>query len=89
MIRPRKGEAYVFSRVVLTARDVVKVEIKCTMVADTDPTITLRSNWSCLSQRIWSEFGEGMRHWAELSLSEDTTLSHRQSQVNHTQIGET
>ena len=37
----------------------MEVEINCTRVAETDPTITLRSYWSCLSQRIWSGFGEG------------------------------
>ena len=52
MIHPREGEAYVFSRVVQTARDVVEVEMNCNMVAETDPKIALRSNWSCLSQRI-------------------------------------
>ena len=30
-----------------------------TRVADTNPTIALRSNWSCLSERIWSGLGEG------------------------------
>ena len=28
-------------------------------VVKTNPTIALRSNWSCLSQRIWSGLGEG------------------------------
>ena len=28
-------------------------------VAQTNPTIALRSNWSCLSQKIWSRLGEG------------------------------
>ena len=37
----------------------VAVEINCTRVVDTDLTISLRSSWSCLSQRIWSKFGEG------------------------------
>ena len=59
MIWPREGEAYIFSRVVHAARDMVAVEINCTGVANTDPTIALRSNWSCLSQRIWSGFREG------------------------------
>ena len=59
MIRPCEGEAYVFSRVVHVVRYVVAVEINCTRVAKMDPTIALRSNWSCLSQRIWSKFGEG------------------------------
>ena len=59
MIRPHEEEAYVYSRVVHVAREVVEVEINCTRVIETDPTITLRSNWSCLSQRIWFEFGEG------------------------------
>ena len=59
MIRPRKEEAYVFSRVVYVARDVVEVEINCTKVENTDPTIALRNNWSYLSQRIWSRFGKG------------------------------
>ena len=35
------------------------VEINCTIVANTDPTMALRSNWSCLSQRIWFGFWEG------------------------------
>ena len=30
-----------------------------TRVANTDTTIAFRSNWSCLSQRIWFGFGEG------------------------------
>ena len=30
-----------------------------TKVAETDATIVLRSNWSCLSRRIWFELGEG------------------------------
>ena len=33
-------------------------EINCIRVADKDPTIALRSNWSCLSQRIWFGFRE-------------------------------
>ena len=37
----------------------VAVEINCTRVAITNPTIALRNNWSCLSKRIWSGFGEG------------------------------
>ena len=37
----------------------MEVERNCTRVVDTNPTIALRSNWSCLSQRIWSKFGEG------------------------------
>ena len=43
-MRPREGEAYVFSRVVHTARDVMEVEINYTRVADTNPIIALRSN---------------------------------------------
>ena len=31
----------------------------CTRVVETDPTIALRSNWSCLSYRIWLRLGEG------------------------------
>ena len=49
MIRTREGEAFTFSRVVHAARDVVEVEINCKRVADTDLTIALRGNWSCLS----------------------------------------
>ena len=52
MIHPRKGEAYVFSRVVQVAREVVEVEMNCTRVADKSPTMALRSNWSCRIQRI-------------------------------------
>ena len=48
----REGEAYVFFRVVRVIRDVVAVEINCTIMANTNPTIALRSNWSYLSQRI-------------------------------------
>ena len=59
MIRPREGKAFAFSRVVHVARDVVEVEINCRRVADMDLTIALRGNWSCLSKRIWSKFGEG------------------------------
>ena len=59
MIRQHKGEAYVCSRIVYGAQEVVEVEINCTRVVETDPTIALRSNWSCLSKRIWSRFGEG------------------------------
>ena len=59
MICLRKGEAYVCSRVVHVAREAVEVEINYTRVVETDPTIALRSNWSCLSKRIWSGFGEG------------------------------
>ena len=33
--------------------------MNCTKVADTDSTIALRSNWSCLSQGVWSGLGEG------------------------------
>ena len=40
-------------------REVVEVEINCTRVAKKDPTIALRRISSCLSQRIWSGFGEG------------------------------
>ena len=36
-----------------------EVEMNCTRVAETDLTIALRNNWSCLSQRIWSGLGEG------------------------------
>ena len=49
IICPCKGEAYVFSRVVHTTRDVVVVEINCTRVAYMDPTIALRSNWSFMN----------------------------------------
>ena len=59
MICPYEEEAYVFSRVVQAARDMVEVEMNCTTVAETDPTIALRSNWSCLSHRIWSGLREG------------------------------
>ena len=59
MIRPREEETYVFSRVFHAARDVVAIDIKCTRVTDTDPTIVLRSNWCCLRQRIWFGFGKG------------------------------
>ena len=45
MIRLREGEAYVFSRVVHVTRD-VEVNRNYTRVADTDPIIALRSNWS-------------------------------------------
>ena len=65
MIRLHEGEVYVFFRVVHAARDVVEVEINCTKVADTDPIISLRNNWSCY------------QHRAELSSSKDTTLSRR------------
>ena len=58
MIRPHEGETNFFSRVVHAARDVVVVKINCIRVADTDPRIALRSNWSCLSLRIWFKFGE-------------------------------
>ena len=43
MIRPCEGEAYVFSRVVYAAQDVVAIEINCTRVVDTNPKIALRS----------------------------------------------
>ena len=33
--------------------------MNCTRVVETDPTIALRSNWSCLGQRIWSGLEEG------------------------------
>ena len=33
--------------------------MNCSRVVETDPTIALINNWSCLSQIIWSEFGEG------------------------------
>ena len=33
--------------------------MNCTRMEDTDPTISLRSNWSCLSHRIWSKLGDG------------------------------
>ena len=46
-----------------------------TRVVERNPTIALRSNWSCLSQRIWSKSGEGEATSGELSLPEDTTLS--------------
>ena len=59
MIRPCEGETYVFSRVVKVALDVAEIEMNCTRVVETDLTIALRSNWSCLSQIIWFEFGEG------------------------------
>ena len=36
----------------------MEVEINCTRVAETDLTIALRRNCSCLSYRIWSGFGE-------------------------------
>ena len=36
-------EAYVCSRVVHVAREVVVVEINCTKVAETDPEIALRA----------------------------------------------
>ena len=55
----RKGKANVCSRVVLTTREVVEVEINCARMVEMDLTIALRSNWSCLSKRIWSRFGEG------------------------------
>ena len=35
------------------------VEINYIGVADTNLTIALRSNWSYLSQRLWSGFREG------------------------------
>ena len=41
---PAEGKAYVFSRVVHTARDVVEVERNSTSVGDMDPIIALRSN---------------------------------------------
>ena len=43
---PSKGgrEAYVFSRMVHAARDVVEVKRKCTSVRETDSIIALRSN---------------------------------------------
>ena len=59
MIRPCEGEAYVFSRVVYAARDVVEVEMNCTRVVDMDPKIALRNNWSYLSSKIRFGFGEG------------------------------
>ena len=59
MIHSCEGETYVFSGVVQAAQDVVEVEMNYTRVVETDPTIALRSNWSCLSQRIWSRLGEG------------------------------
>ena len=37
----------------------MEVEKNCIRVVDKDPTIALRSNWSCLSQRMWSRFKEG------------------------------
>ena len=76
MICPCKGEEYVFSREVHAARDVVAIEINYTRVENTDPTITLmRSNWSCLSPRIWLDLGRGMQHWVELLVPEDTDLT--------------
>ena len=59
MIHPCEGEAYIFPIVVQVARDVAEVKMNYTRVADTNQTIALRSNWSCLSQRIWSGLGEG------------------------------
>ena len=59
MIRLCEGEAYVYSRVIHAAREVVEVEINYTRVEKTDLTIALRSNWSYLSLRIWSGYGEG------------------------------
>ena len=59
MIHLHEGEAYAFLRVVQVARDVAEVEMNCTRVVETDLTITLKSNWSCLSQRIWSGLEEG------------------------------
>ena len=58
MIRPHDGKTNVFFRVVHATQDVVVVEINCIRVVNTNPTISLRSNWSCLSQRIWFGFGE-------------------------------
>ena len=37
----------------------VEVEINYTRVVETNPKIALRSNWSCMSQRIWFGFGKG------------------------------
>ena len=37
----------------------MEVKINCTKVAYTNLTIALRSNWCCLSLRIWSRFEEG------------------------------
>ena len=45
----RRRCTYVFLRVVQAARDVAEVEMNYTRVAETDPTIALRGNWSCLS----------------------------------------
>ena len=42
MIRPCEGEAVIL-REVQVAQDVVKVEMNCTKVVETDPTIVLRS----------------------------------------------
>ena len=42
MIHPREEEAYVFSRIVYAARDVVEVKINCTKVVDIDSIIELR-----------------------------------------------
>ena len=42
MILPCQGEAHVFSRVVHATRDVVAIEINCTIVVDTEPIIALR-----------------------------------------------
>ena len=44
MIYPLEEEAYVFSRIVYAARDVVEVKINYTVVVDIDLIIALRSN---------------------------------------------
>ena len=44
MIRPREGEAYVFSRVIHVALDVVEVERNCISMGETYPIIALRNN---------------------------------------------
>ena len=36
-----------------------EVEINCTKVANMDPKIALRNNWSCRSQRVYSGFEDG------------------------------
>ena len=37
----------------------MELKINYTRVVETDPTNAMKSNWSRLSQRIWSGFGEG------------------------------
>ena len=43
MIRPREGEAYVFSKVVHSALGVVEVERNCTSVGKTNLIIALKA----------------------------------------------